>query len=163
MGELERIRELLSYDRETGQLTWLKSFCPKIRAGTRAGSLEKSRRYVELRIDGKKYKAHRVAFLMETGRWPAFIDHINGDTSDNRMSNLRECTHAQNLQNMRVNPRSAAGVKGIRATEFGTFEVRIQKDWKRIQVGTFQTIDEAKASYNEAAVRLHQAFARLNP
>jgi HNH endonuclease len=84
------------------------------------------------------------------------VDHINGDTLDNRRSNLRLCTHTQNLQN-----RVIRGRKGI--WKYSTrWRARITVNKKAIHLGVFDSPDEAIAAYDQAAIRYFGEFARLN-
>lgn len=95
----ERLLEVLSYDPGTGIFHW--------RPGTRregfvAGTIV-SEGYISIGIDRRCYKAHRLAWLYFHGIWPsAVVDHIDGDTSNNRIENLRDVTHAQNGLNRHV-------------------------------------------------------------
>src|SRR3990167_3120706 len=104
----QRLKELLSYNPNTGEFTRLVATgihgCNK--AGVVVGCLSDhpTQGYILIRVnnDGILYRAHRLAWLYVYGFWPpADIDHINGNRSDNRIVNLRSVTRSQNLQNMR--------------------------------------------------------------
>ena len=96
------INEYLSYNSDTGDVTWLKSR-GTIKAGRVAGTPD-IYGYCCIKINYKIYKAHRIAWYLQTGVFPEMeIDHINGDTSDNRWSNLRQCTHRENMNNAKNN------------------------------------------------------------
>lgn len=111
---LELARELISYDPETGDFTWLR---PRARrsdlAGSKAGSLN-NKGYWRIMINGKAYQAHRLAFLLMTGSLPAkHVDHINGIRTDNRWANLREVDFVGNAQNQRRRKDSKLGLTGV--------------------------------------------------
>jgi len=113
---VSRARELLSYDKSTGELRWLVSRSGAPRAGQIAGWLSPIRgnfyRYVM--IDKQSYSAHRLAWLIVTGEWPeAEIDHINGDGADNRWSNLRQVSSSENRRNQRRRVTNKTGVIGV--------------------------------------------------
>jgi|SRR5581483_3058858 len=110
MLSVERLRELIVYDPDTGLLRWKAR--PRVRAGKIAGS-KHSGGYIELSIDGMHTFAHRIAFVLMVGRWPEDIDHINGERSDNRWCNLREARPQQNAGNMRRRPNNKSGYKGV--------------------------------------------------
>lgn len=101
----DRLKELMRYDEETGILTRRVSTSSNARAGDIAGSKDKDG-YLVIRIDKKLYRAHRLAFLYVYGRFPEeFTDHINGIRDDNRISNLREVTRQENMQNQKKRTR----------------------------------------------------------
>src|SRR5438874_447160 len=92
------LRRVIAYSPETGELRWLKNINSRARAGALAGAKSslKSKPYLRLRIDGQLYYAHRLAWLYVHGDLPEMIDHVSGDTLDNRMVNLRKATRQQN-------------------------------------------------------------------
>ena len=93
-----RLKELFTYDPETGHFT-RRIQVSNQHPGTIAGGVNNSG-YVMLRIDGQRCMAHRAAWLYMTGEWPSNeIDHINRNGFDNRFSNLRDVTHLVNLHN----------------------------------------------------------------
>lgn len=81
----ERVRELFRYDPETGIFTRLvDSPMHRAKAGETSASIN-SQGYAQIRVDGKRYKAHRLAWLHMTGEWPTQqIDHIDGNRANNR-------------------------------------------------------------------------------
>jgi hypothetical protein len=138
---------LFHYSPETGVFT------RKVRSGSRGcvGSVaggEDAEGYVRLRIFGSKHAAHRIAWVMHYGRQPeGLIDHINGDTSDNRIANLRVVDNSTNLENQRrARSDNALGVMGVRRRNT-RFEARICVKGQAQQIGTFDTAKDAHAAY----------------
>ena len=98
----ERLTELLSYDKDSGQFVWLKTNSNRAKAGCVAGT-ERKDGYVLIGIDGVLYTAHRLAWFYVNNYWPdGVIDHINRDRSDNRFCNLRCVSRFENAQNANV-------------------------------------------------------------
>lgn len=155
------LKELLFYDPDTGHFTWLKNRTRGVVAGDHAGTLNRGG-YVRLRIFGREYTAHRVAWFYVYGAWPvAEIDHINGCRIDNRLSNLRNANRQQNRANSRGHGKS--GYKGV------TFHKQTKKwqailglNGKNIYLGLFHNPTEAHAAYIDAARLAHGEFARVS-
>lgn len=89
-----------------------------------------------------------------------FVDHINGDTLDNRRANLRICTPGENARN-RVGRHASVAPKGVEARSGGYRAVIVAHGVKR-HLGTFRTHELAARAYDAAAAELHGEFARLN-
>jgi len=116
--------------------------------------------YVLIKVDGKKYKAHRLAWLHTHGEWPGGdIDHANGCPLDNRMSNLRIATNPQNQAN-RLRDHDKTTPKGVRATRSGRFVARITVNNQSIYLGIFDSAEEAQAAYLKASKEHYGEFAR---
>jgi hypothetical protein len=116
--------------------------------------------YHVMQIDGVKYKRSRLAFFYITGRMPSNqIDHINGNSLDDRWQNLREATATQNMQNQRKRKRRVSLPTGVRVNKSGTFAARITVDKAQVQIGTFKTVDEASAAYQMAREKYFGQFA----
>lgn len=146
-----RLQELLCYDEHTGLFTW------RIHAGNRlansaAGSLCK-RGYLDVSVDGKSYRAHRLAWLYVHGNFPVgVIDHINGNRSDNRITNLRDVTNTRNLLSFRkTNHNNSSGFVGVNKNHNG-WRAEIKVNYQNINLGTYPTKEEASIAYS--AVKL---------
>lgn len=153
----ERLREVLWYDRETGEFVWLLGLSPRIRVGSRAGCADLNG-YRAIKIDGVIYRSHRLAWLWVTGAMPAgMIDHIDGDRSNNRLGNLRVVDNSTNMENQRrVRPDSRSGLMGVRLHHRGyLWEARIKVKGKSIFIGLFDTAEKASAAYIDSKRRLH--------
>src|SRR5690349_20811660 len=112
----DKVRQVLSYDAITGQFTWRVSKGLRVRAGGNAGFVAQGANtgYVIIGIDGRQYRAHRLAWFYVTGEWPPDeIDHINGNRADNRWANLRPATVAENQRNRAKSKRNTSGYKGV--------------------------------------------------
>jgi hypothetical protein len=155
MVRLQRANELLIYSPVTGDLRWRVGRA-KVKAGSIAGSI-KSDGYRAVTIDYREYRAHRIAWLLVTGEWPTYeIDHIDGQRANNAWHNLRDVPHLLNQQNRRKafanNPTGRLGVSKIGKR----FLAQIQISGRSTYIGTFDTADEAHASYVQAK-RVHHA------
>jgi hypothetical protein len=90
------------------------------------------------------------------------IDHINGDKADNRICNLRLATDYQNSYYRPRKSTNTSGLKGVYQRENGKYRATITIEKQKINLGTFETKEEAYAAYCEAARKLHGEFARLS-
>jgi hypothetical protein len=103
---------------------------------------------------------HRVIMAAPKG---LVVDHINGDTLDNRRSNLRLCTHAQNIRNRRVSKHSQSGLKGVEYDrKRKVWCARIAAFGNRIYLGSFDNPLDAASAYDAAAIKFHGEFAKTN-
>ena len=153
--------ESLAFDPETGVITW-KVGRPKHMAevGSVAGSVN-SKGYLVLGFLGKRYLAHRVAWLLTHKRWPEkFIDHKNGARTDNRIANLREATRAENMRNQPAQKTNTSGYKGI-FLKRGRWYAQICGAGRKWSLGTYDTRQEAHAAYRGAALVLHGDYANF--
>jgi hypothetical protein len=90
------------------------------------------------------------------------VDHISGDTLDNRRANLRICTQQQNACNQRLNGRNKTGYKGVILCPNGRYKGKIQVNGQGIHLGYFDTAEKAAAAYDAAAREQFGEYARLN-
>jgi len=154
----ERLIEYVDYDQESGFFTKRSGRNKGIRLGSKT---EKG--YLAITIDGKAYRAHRLAWMYVYGKMPVnLIDHINNIKDDNRICNLREANLAQNAGNMKLMSTNLLGVKGV-SFKAGKFVACIMVSKQNIYLGRHETADEAAHSYNKAAIKYFGDFASLNP
>lgn len=163
----ETLRKLLSYDPDTGLLTWRrrpiemfateqagKSWNARL-CGKPAFTSDHSKGYRQGMIFNKPYLAHRVVYAIYYGTWPTSqIDHINGNRSDNRISNLRSVTNAENARNTKKRSNNTSGYSGVSwdSTE-GKWRSSIKAQGKRRHLGYFTDIEDAIASRASANIK----------
>lgn len=159
MITVERVRELLIYDSETGVFRW-KVASTRVKIGDVAGSDGDG--YRVIRIDQRNYKAHRLAWLYVHGEWPAKdIDHINGVRSDNRIANLRDVSRSVNIQNLRrARSDNSSGLLGVSRNR-GRWRAVINLEGKRHHLGYFASADLAHEVYLEAKLKIHEGCTLL--
>ena len=115
---------------------------------------------IKVNKSAKHLRMHRVIMNCPEGM---VVDHINHDTLDNRRSNLRICTVAQNTYNRRPNKKSKSKYKGVGWRENRShWHVAISVNGKKISLKTFKCEHEAARAYNEAALKYHGEFAYIN-
>lgn len=154
------LRKALAYDPETGLFTWRVSR-GSVKPGVHAA--RSACRYTAVRMDGKRYYAHRLAFLWMTGCWPeGDVDHIDGDGTNNRWSNLREATQSQNNGNQRLRSDSVTGFKGVGyVRKDRAYRARLRVGGKQLALGYFKTPEAAYAAYCVAAKAHFGEFAKM--
>ena len=144
----DRLREKLHYDPNNGQFHWRRGghFVGSVKAGQLAGTVVTGG-YISIGIDQKYYKAHRLAWLYVYGVWPSYlVDHIDGDTANNRISNLREATSSQNQVNRRRHRVNKTGFRGV-SMRNGEYYSQPNFNGQRHFLGSFKTAEEAHKAY----------------
>jgi hypothetical protein len=154
---IDRLKEVLFYNPQTGQMSW-RVPRGRVRAGDLITCLN-SAGYIVVRVDNTLMRAHRVAWAMTYGFWPQEIDHINGNRSDNRIENLRECTRQQNMKNLKKGKYNKSGLKGVSwHAACAKWQAHIKADGKNFYLGLFETKEEAHDAYIQASNKLHGVF-----
>jgi hypothetical protein len=151
----ERLREVLDYDPSEGVFRWKEARgCRPARSV--AGSVGEHG-YVRIVINRKWYGAHRLAWCITHGAWPSeFIDHKDGDPSNNRLANLREATPKQNAENRKVHCNSLSGETGVRwHKRTQMWEARIGHSGRLHHIGYFRAKTQAVAARAKVKESLH--------
>ncbi len=160
------LKSVLNYNSDTGIFTWIKTnrrgFIGKI-AGTKRND-----GYLQINVGGTVYLLHRLTFLYSHGYIPDFVDHIDGNKTNNIISNLRSATKAQNCANKKLEPnRNKSGYKGVSLNNLSKNSKNpwiscIMKNRKKIHIGVFSNPIEAAKAYDAKALELFDEFAKLN-
>lgn len=158
-----RLKELLSYDPNTGVFTWAVKYGSHAVVGKVAGSLHKATGYWTIRLDKVLHKAHRLAWLYVHGAMPdCQVDHINHDRGDNRIVNLRLATRGDldNGQNRKgINANNTTGFLGVSyCKQTGKYRAQIICNRKRVPIGRYKTPEEAHEAYLAKKRELHPFY-----
>lgn len=180
---VDELRRLLTYDPETGILTWLPRSVDMF-----AGATERARQrtcslwngqfagkpaligidgfgYYQGPVMGRYVKAHRVAWALHYGEWPKQkVSHRNSDHRDNRISNLRDIDHQTCHRNVKLSKRNKSGAAGVnwheRTLRWRAF---IAMNGKTKALGSFATFDDAVAARKLAEAELGYAESHGKP
>jgi citrate synthase len=152
----EFVKECFQYDQETGLLTRKKRTSNRINVGDAAGYKD-YRGYLMVQVGGVLCSVHRVAWLYTYGEWPkGHVDHINRNTTDNRICNLRDVTPSENQHNRKLSKANKSGYLGVCwSKEMNKWSAHICKDRKKIYLGCYEDVKEAANAYAEASKFLH--------
>lgn len=167
MTKHELLRELkrtYNYNPDTGFFTRILKTTYRNNIGDIAGENAKDVDYVGVYINKRNYVAHRLAWLYMTGDWPKDqIDHINRIRNDNKWSNLRECTQAQNVRNTASGKKNKSGYKSVHwRAGAKKWMASITFKGELIKLGLFECRHDAARAYNAKAKELDSDFFYLN-
>jgi len=160
MPTLEQLQELLNVNAETGEVVWRVARNSRggfVKPGVAAGWND-SHGYRTVTVMQRDIKLHRLVWLFVHGKWPVGqIDHVNGNRSDNRISNLREASATVNTQNYHgLRRHNTSGVTGVYWDKRRTVWVaQISASKKHIHLGQFASKDEAAAAVKAARSKYH--------
>lgn len=157
MIDLESARQTFSYDLETGQVRWKARTGQRSKVGALVGSEHDG--YLRVKLAGRLYMLHRLAWFIHTGEWPKHeIDHINGDRRDNRITNLRDVPKRVNQQNQhKARASSTTGLLGVsKCKHRDGFLAQIRVDRQTKSIGFFATAEQAHAAYLVAKRKWHK-------
>lgn len=148
----EQVLDLFKVDLETGRLFWRHPPYnhPRLEGSEAGGArANRSKSYWVIKIGRIAFKRARLIFLVAHGRWPEpCVDHINGNSVDDRLANLREATVTENAWNHKHRARSANLPMGVRRLNgSGRYQARISVNKHQIHLGAFDTPEEAHSVY----------------
>ena len=147
------------FEYQDGKLFYKKSEgCMK--QGYQVGTIDTGG-YLKTLIKRKPYRLHRIIFMMHHGYLPKYLDHSDGDPSNNRIENLRSATASQNNLNRGKHKRNTSGYKGVTwvATE-NRYSARIAIGKKRLFLGYFDDPKDAHQAYCDAAQKHQPEYVR---
>lgn len=160
----EQIKQLFDY-RDDGSLI-RRVALPGINngvgtiVGCKPKTITRNNRYVTTKIKGQHYCVHRLIYLYHHGRVPDQLDHINGNTLDNRIENLRPANQSLNMMNRKTFANNKSGVKGVHWHKRSQkWFVYVDVNKQRKNIGYFEDFDLAELVANEARAKFHGSFA----
>lgn len=138
------MESILHYDPDTGIFTWINCIKKKLN-GMEAGGKNKSG-YMLIKINGIKYYAHRLAFMIMIGDFPKNnVDHIDGNKVNNKWKNLREATFSENSFNSKLRNDNTSGCKCVSFhIRNKKWQVSITLNGKRKHYGFFDSKNDAE-------------------
>lgn len=157
----DEVRALFAYEPEAGMLRRVlggKKEYPWRKIG-------RDGRYLAFSHANRTYYLHRLVWLYHTGEVPPMIDHIDGDTRNNRIENLRVCSPSQNQYNSKRKAHNRAGYKGVvfhPKCQRKPWQAKIAKAGRVHSLGYYATPEEAAEAYAKGAALHAGEFARLN-
>ena len=152
-----RIREILDYNPDTGEFYWKIKSNKRAPIGAKAGGITNGG-YGYISYLNKRYSMSHLAWIHFYGKPPLmYLDHINGNRFDNRISNLREATPAENMQNIRKAPKNSS--HGFLGAYFdkdkNLWRSKIRVNGAKKSLGYFKTPEEASTAYIAAKRQYH--------
>lgn len=150
---IEEMKQHLKYVPESGKVIWISS-------GKEAGHLRKPAKgchvpYRAIEYKGLTYFAHRLAFAFAHGRWPRFIDHIDGNSLNNLIENLREVSQQENSRNRPITRSSKTGVLGVTwQPKQQSWRITIKSGGKDLRLGYITDFFEAVCRRKSAEIQL---------
>lgn len=147
----ERLKQLLSYDEQTGIFYWKINVGrhSRIKALSKAGGKNKEG-YGQITIDKICYRTCRLAWLYIHGEWPkGQIDHMNRNTGDDRIENLRDVTQSENKLNCGAYKNNTSGFKRVGYEKGKKFSVRYKLLGSSKRLGPFNSAEEANEAYQK--------------
>ena len=165
MDKNEITQELLKehFEYRDGHLWWKKPTGKRVEIGRQFGSYN-TNGYRKGNFKGKNYLEHRLVWLYHRGEWPkGQIDHINGNTGDNRIENLREATNQQNCWNRKPLVDSTSKYKGVCWNkQCNKWVASYKYKGKKHYLGLYENELEAAKAYDKATEHLHKEYQVKN-
>lgn len=151
------LKHIFDYDPDAGVLKWKNPRSTRCKVGDIAG-YHRVDGYVQIKLSGKTYLAHRLMWIYMYGEEVDCIDHINHNRSDNRACNLRLANKSQNGANRKKCKNNTTGYKGV-CKKKTRYTAALISNGKRINMGYYDTPEKAYSAYQLGAYLYHGEFA----
>lgn len=143
---LEFLNQTFSYDKKAGLLKWKQQNKYRSKKDW-VGCIHKG--YASVYLNKSYYLIHRLIWFIEKNEWPKMVDHINGDTLDNRIGNLRACGSRINQQNRKYHRSGKKLVGAYFSKRSGRWSAQSLIDGKVVRFGSYKTQEEANSRYKQ--------------
>ena len=156
------LKKIFLYEPDTGFLRWKEGKSNMVK-NSKSGCKNASG-YLIVTINSKSHRVQRVIWIYMFNHIPSgfYIDHINGNKTDNRLCNLRLATNSQNQQNRPAPQNNTSGYRGVTwHKQASKWMARICLDNKRVSLGLFETAEEAYKAYRLKASEIYTHVDRL--
>lgn len=155
----KELKEILEYNKNTGEFFWKISPMYNVNVGDKAGNNHNG--YTRLTIKGKKYLTHRLAWLYVYGEFPeADIDHIDNDRTNCKINNLRIANKSTNAYNRKRQINNTSGIKGVLWSKASKkWMVRVGVNKHKLYFGVWEDLEFAELVAQEARAKYHGEFA----
>ena len=141
------VKRLLNYNKDTGDFSFVSPRGGK-KPGDKAGTIKDG--YVVISLDNKKQRAHRLAYLYETGQLPqGVVDHIDHVKTNNSWTNLRDVSHSVNMKNLAMSKRNTSGMTGVRKSG-EKWRSSIYVNGRNIDLGLYPKLEDAMSARMKA-------------
>lgn len=162
----KQLHQLFEYRDDGNLIRKVSGAGPANKAGAVVGcfpkKLTRNRRYGMTKINGQHYCVHKLIYMYHHGVMPEQLDHINGNSLDNRIENLRSVTASQNAQNRKTFVNNKSGCKGVFFNKrSGKWAVYVDVNKKRRHLGSFEDFEFAELVAIEARDKYHGKFANI--
>ena len=161
------VRELINYDPTTGNITVLKKSGPRSKTvGSFAGCKTKrgTSTYLQITLKKQKFYVHRLVWLYMTGEYPNIVDHLDGNGLNNSWKNLKNGNYHDNNRNVQHIQHDKKGMLPIGVyTHRNKYIAAIKVNYKKINLGVFDRIEDADNAYKEAKKIHHKHSKELYP
>lgn len=159
---LDHIKEYFRY--ENGSLIRIKNS-----GGEKVGSVAgwvtvcNGRHYRKMSIKSKSVYVHQAIFILHHGKLPKYIDHIDGNSLNNKIENLRTASQSQNMANSRKKNTNTSGYKGVTfRKDTKKWQSAIMVNGKHISLGSYEDKEDAAIAYEAGALKYYQEFAKTD-
>jgi hypothetical protein len=147
------------FEYRDGDLFWKVKPSRPVKIGDKAGAFGAGD-YLQVGINNKQYKLHRIIFVMHHGYLPEYIDHIDTNRTNNRIENLRACNRQENSHNSKTPVSNTSGMKHVRwRKQRQKWEVKLRMNKKSIYFGSYHDLELAELVAIEARNKYHGDFA----
>lgn len=164
MPSKDLILDRFNYDPASGKIyykKWTNGLSRNV-VGKEAGT-PTDKGYLRVKIKGVSYAVHRLVYYLEEGNCPDEIDHVNGDTLDNRIENLRPANRSQNCANTKSSCNSSSKYKGVSwHRSRSKWQASIRFKGKQEYIGVYDDEKEAAKAYDDRAREVYKEYAKLN-
>jgi len=148
------------FDYKNGELFWKNPKSNRVKIGQKAGS-KNNKGYFKTAINGKYFLNHRIIFMIHYGFLPKMIDHIDNNSENNFIENLRPATRSENQHNSKISQNNTSGIKGIYWNKKSKkWKTQFKLNNKKMYFGEYNDIDYAKFVIDAMRYKYHKEFAR---